>query len=138
MIGWADTSDCLRKRINFIDQTEFRKSFETLTQPLLLNTDLMTPCRRFSLKGQIYPIQSMAIAPVFVDGDIVGSLNQVNMEKARLEMETGELSISLSHGLASTADAGLIQPEELLKFADKQLYAAKAEKRGRALLASGG
>ena len=84
-----------------------------------------------------YPIQSIALAPVFVDGELAGSLDQGNMEKARFEPKTGELSIWLSHGLASTA-AGFIEPEELLKFADKQLYAAKSEKRGRALLASGG
>jgi len=281
MIEWADTSDGLRDRINFINQAEFRKSFETLTQPLLLNTDL-TPYRRFFPKKHIYPIQSIALAPVFIDGEIVGSLNQGDTEKTRFEpdmdtslleqlmvkislclsnvtaherlqffayhdpltgllnrrafetefqrefsraqrhglnlslafadlddfkqindqyghetgdkalryvaeilesmsrkedivsrfagdefvlllpdtaiaqakvlmqrikthlkenplkTETEELGIRLSHGLASTADAGFIQPEELLKNADKQLYAAKAEKQGQTLLASGG
>lgn len=281
MIEWADRSDCLRERINFINQSDFRTFFEAVTQPLLLNTDL-TPYRRFFPQGHIYPIQSIALAPVFIDGEIVGSLNQGDTEKNRFEPdmdtslleqlmvkislclsnvtaherlqffayhdpltgllnrrafetefqrefsraqrhglnlsvvfadlddfkqindrhghETGdkalrhiaemlesasrkedivsrfagdefvlllpetaiaqaealmeriqtnlnknplkteseELSISLSYGLASTADAGFIQPEELLKFADKQLYAAKAEKRGRDLLASGG
>ena len=281
MIEWADTSDSLRERINFINQSEFKTFFETVTQPLLINTDL-PPYRRFFPQGHIHPIQSIAIAPVFIDGEIVGSLNQGDTEKTRFEpdmdtslleqlmvkislclsnvtaherlqffayhdpltgllnrrafetefqrefsrahrhgsnlslvfadlddfkqindqyghetgdkalrhvaeilesasrkedivsrfagdefvlllpetaidqaevlmqriqahlnenplkTETGELSIRLSHGLASTADADYIHPEELLKFADKQLYAAKAEKRGRALLASGG
>ena len=281
MIEWADTSEDLRERINFINQSEFKTFFETVTQPLLINTDLM-PYRQFFPQGQIYPIQSIALAPVFIDGEIVGSLNQGDTEKTRFEPdmdtslleqlmvkislclsnvtaherlqffayhdpltgllnrrafetefqrefsraqrhgsnlslvfadlddfkqindrhghETGdkalrhiaemlesasrkedivsrfagdefvlllpetaiaqaealmeriqtnlkknplkteseELIISLSYGLASTADAGFIQPEELLKFADKQLYAAKAEKRDRALMASGG
>ena len=46
MIEWADTSDGLRERINFINQFEFKTFFKTVTQPLLLNTDL-TPYRRF-------------------------------------------------------------------------------------------
>jgi len=86
MIEWADNAEIFQQRINFINKDEFQNCFKDISQPLLLNTDLAR-YRPFFPQGKIHPIRSMALAPVFIDGEIMGSLNQGDTKQTRFEAD---------------------------------------------------
>ncbi len=108
IISWVENSDTIEQRINFIDKNEFMRFFNSFSKPLLSNSDLRTYHAFFS-DGKIYPIRSIALAPVFIDGEIVGTLNQGDIEPSRFEanMDTSlleqlmvKISLCLSNVLA--------------------------------------
>ena len=114
MIELADNSEKIQQRINFISRDTFKNCFKNISQPLLLNTDL-APYRVFFPQGKIHPIRSIALAPVFIDGEIMGSLNQGDTNQTRFEadMDTSlleQLMVKISLCLSN------VMAHEKLKF----------------------
>lgn len=74
MIKQSVTSDTLANRVNFIDRDVFLKLVENKTDPVLVSSDLE---KYDGLIQRQYRtnIRSLAIAPLTLDGEIVGSLN---------------------------------------------------------------
>ena len=79
-----ETSEALKPLLNIID----RKSFDTLvgarTSPLLVNHNLR-PYFRLLPKNRKYFVKSMAIAPISLDGKLIGSLNQADITAKRFQ-----------------------------------------------------
>lgn len=105
LIQSLETSDMLRERLNIID----RESFFTLVgedmRPLLVNTDLK-PYYRLLPQDHKYFIKSIAIAPISLDGKMIGSLNQADfsprrfqpgIDASRLEQLAVKVSLCLSN-----------------------------------------
>lgn len=66
-------------RINVIEAEEFRKIALKLSKPLLANKNL----DRFSVLNPPRDCMSMAIAPLSLDGKVIGTLNQADVSKDR-------------------------------------------------------
>ena len=79
-----EASEALKPLLNVID----RKSFDTLvgerTSPLLVNHNLQ-PYFRLLPKNRKYFVKSMAIAPISLDGQCIGSLNQADITVKRFQ-----------------------------------------------------
>jgi diguanylate cyclase (GGDEF)-like protein len=84
LINRLNDSEIIRHQSNFIQRSDFNKRIGRIRAPLLLNTDLEAYSVFFP-KGNVYPIQSIAISPVQIDGEIVGSLNQGDASPNRFE-----------------------------------------------------
>jgi len=101
-------SKILQQRLNIIDRTTFLQLIQNSSQPILAN-DQLQPWHQLFPGNQKYPIQSFAIAPLTLRGEIIGSLNQGDTSKERytpgmdtslLEQLTVKVSICLSNVMA--------------------------------------
>ena len=79
-----EASEALKPLLNVID----RESFDTLvgerSSPLLVNHNLK-PYFRLLPKNRKYFVKSMAIAPISLDGQLIGSLNQADISAKRFQ-----------------------------------------------------
>ena len=73
-----ETSEILKEQINIIDRNNFLKLVGTKTTPLLVNNDLKAYFKLLPRQDK-YSIRSIAIAPISLDGEIIGSLNQAHV-----------------------------------------------------------
>jgi len=73
-----ETSEILKEHINIIDRNSFLKLVGTKTTPLLVNNDLKAYFKLLPRQDK-YSIRSIAIAPISLDGEITGSLNQAHI-----------------------------------------------------------
>jgi diguanylate cyclase (GGDEF)-like protein len=74
----------LEGQINLIDRPSFTSLVGTSMTPVLINRDLKPYFKLFPTRGN-YLIKSLAIAPVSLDGEIIGSLNQADISPRRFE-----------------------------------------------------
>lgn len=110
----SDESGILSNRINMIKESVFNGLVGTGTTPLLINRDLK-PYYTFFPEKNAYIIKSMAIAPITLDGKIIGSLNQGDNDVTRFEpgKDTGlleQLALKVSLCLSN------VTAHEKLKF----------------------
>lgn len=77
-----ESSKILRERLNVIDKNTFLNLVENETKPILISGDLK-PYYQLLPQGQMYFIRSLAIAPITLDGKIIGSLNQADLSRLR-------------------------------------------------------
>ncbi len=102
------SSETLKERLNFIDRITFENLTENKAKPLLVNNGLKAFYKLMPQKHK-YLIGSLAIAPLIVGGEIIGSLNQADHseEHFKPDMDTGlleqlaiKISICLSNVIA--------------------------------------
>ncbi|MEA1936047.1 MAG: sensor domain-containing diguanylate cyclase [Thermodesulfobacteriota bacterium] len=102
------SSETLRERLNFIDRNTFTNLTENKSKPVLINNDLKSFYKLMPQKHK-YLIRSLSIAPLTVDGEIIGSLNQADhseqrfqpdMDTSLLEQLAVKISICLSNVIA--------------------------------------
>lgn len=105
LIKTLESSKILKERLNVIDKKTFLNLIENETKPVLLSGDLR-PYYQLLPQGQMYFIRSLAIAPMTLDGEIIGSLNQADLSRLRyragmdtrlLEQLAVKVSICLSN-----------------------------------------
>jgi diguanylate cyclase (GGDEF)-like protein len=98
----------LKERLNLIDRKTFLRLTDNRTTPLLLNGDLH-PFHPMLPKGQLNFIRSLAVSPITLHGEIIGSLNQADFSPLRyrpgmdtqlLEQLAVKVSICLSNVIA--------------------------------------
>ncbi|MBC2717349.1 MAG: GGDEF domain-containing protein [Desulfobacteraceae bacterium] len=77
-------SKIIIEKTNFISRSEFDDIFGNISTPHLFNKAL-EPYAVFLPRDKKYHTGSMAIAPVQIDGEIVGSLNQWDQTATRFE-----------------------------------------------------
>lgn len=84
-------STVLLDRLNIVDKKKFEALVNTTT-PLLINEDLKH-YKVLMPKNRRKAINSVAIVPLFLDGELIGSLNQADTRKDRWEpgMDTTNL-----------------------------------------------
>jgi diguanylate cyclase (GGDEF)-like protein len=102
------SSEILKERLNFIDRMTFTNLTGNKTKPVLINNNLKAFYKLMPQKHK-YFIGSIAVAPLTVDGQIIGSLNQAdhseehfkpNMDTGLLEQLAVKISICLSNVIA--------------------------------------
>ena len=79
-----ESSELLRERMNVIDKKNFMELVGSTTTPLLVN-DNLKPYYQLLPKNRKYFIKSLAIAPITLDGEIIGSLNQADISRVRFQ-----------------------------------------------------
>jgi diguanylate cyclase (GGDEF)-like protein len=98
----------LKERLNLIDRKTFQRLTDNRITPLLLNGDLH-PFHPMLPKGQLNFIRSIAISPISLQGEVIGSLNQADFSPLRyrpgmdtqlLEQLAVKVSICLSNVIA--------------------------------------
>jgi diguanylate cyclase (GGDEF)-like protein len=114
LIESLDSSDILKEHINTIDKTAFKELTGNYSKPLLVNEDLK-PYFKLLPQSRSYLIKSLAIAPISLDGEIIGSLNQASSSKTRFEPG---IDTSLLEQLASKVSLCLsnVTAHEKLEF----------------------
>lgn len=110
----TDDSWILSERHNFISESKFNGLVGFSTKPILINSDLK-PYYSLFPKGKAYVVQSMSIAPITLDGVIVGSLNQADPDPDRFAPDKdpsllGQLARKISLCLSN------VTAHEKLKF----------------------
>jgi len=110
----ADLDEELTESINIIDKSSFFALTGRQTEPILAN-DGLKPYFRMFPQQRHYLVKSIAIAPITMDGEIIGSLNQGDSVQTRFEpgMDT-----SLLEQLATKVSLCLsnVAAHEKLKF----------------------
>jgi GAF domain-containing protein len=82
MLQKSATWEILKERTNLIKRDLFLKVIKNKTDPILANTNL-TAFYALLPRQHKYHIQSLAIAPLTLDGGIIGSLNQADSSTSR-------------------------------------------------------
>ena len=82
LIRMLESSKALKERLNVIDKDAFLNLIANEIQPILISGDLK-PYYQLLPQGQMYFIRSLAIAPLTLDGEIIGSLNQADLSRLR-------------------------------------------------------
>jgi len=73
-----------QSNINIIEKSIFFALIGNQTEPVLANTELK-PYFQLLPAGKSYLIKSLAIAPITMDGEIIGSLNQADASESRFQ-----------------------------------------------------
>ncbi|MEN8198761.1 MAG: diguanylate cyclase [Thermodesulfobacteriota bacterium] len=114
MTDALDGSEKLQKNLNFIDKATFMGIIENNFTPLLINDDLRHYSKLFP-EGRYFLVKSMTIAPITLDGEIIGSLNLADINPERY---TPDLDSSLIRKLAMKMSQCLsnVVAHEKIKF----------------------
>ncbi len=103
-----ESSELIKKRLNLVERQELIELLSDPNKPALVNEDL-GPFYRLFPRDQKYFLKSMAVSPLFLGGDMVGSLNlgdfsgfrfQPNMDTFFLTQLAVKISICLSNVMA--------------------------------------
>lgn len=110
----SDGSPIIQERVNIIPESQFHGLAGSSLSPILVNEDLK-PYFKMLPENRKYFIKSMAIAPITLDGKIIGSLNQGDSDKGRFDPEfdtslLAQLAVKVSLCLSN------VTAHEKLKF----------------------
>jgi len=110
MIKVFKSSKTLKDRINVIDRATFLDLVTESTTPKLVN-DNLKPFYKLLPRKKKYFIKSLAIAPIIVNREIIGSINYGDFSSLRYQpgMDTSlleKLVFSVSGRLSSIMDGG--------------------------------
>lgn len=84
LIDSLEDSKVLKEHINIIDRDTFLELVGNSTEPVLVNENLR-PYFKLLPKNRKYFIKSLAVAPISLDGKIIGSLNQADSSSTRFQ-----------------------------------------------------
>ena len=114
LIKSLGSSDLLKKRMNVIDRDLFLDLINNSKKPILLNQDLKPYFKLFP-QGNKYFIRSLAITPLTLDGEIIGSLNQGDFSNKRFQ-EGMDASLLEQLALKVSICLSNVTAHEKLKF----------------------
>lgn len=84
LISSVGSSDTLKEHLNMIDRATFTKLVGNNMKPTLDNGNLKPYFKLFP-RGKKYDIQSIAVSPISLHGEVVGSLNQADISASRFQ-----------------------------------------------------
>jgi diguanylate cyclase (GGDEF)-like protein len=114
LVAALESSAILKERLNIVERELFMELLGPHKKPILVNRNLK-PYFKLLPQNRKYFIKSIAVAPITLDGAIIGSLNQADFEAARFQpgMDTTlleRLALKLSLCLSN------VTAHEKLKF----------------------
>jgi len=136
-----ESSQLLKERLNIVERDVFLNLVKDEKSPILVNTYLR-PFYRLLPKNEKYFAKSLAIVPLILDGEVIGSLNlgdfsgfrfQPNMDTFFLSQISVKISICLSNVTAreklkylATRDSltGLFNRREMENLLERELSRA--------------
>jgi len=129
LIHALESSEIIKDRLNIIDRESFFSLVDSNMHPLLVNEDLK-PYYKLLPKDYKYFIKSIAIAPISLDGEIIGSLNQADfsskrfqpgIDTSRLEQLAIKVSLCLSNVTAHEKIRFLAYHDPLTKLLNRRV-----------------
>ncbi len=92
LLKCIETSDLLKERVTTIDRDTFRKLTGEKKACILVDNNLKPFFKLLPPKKKFF-IKSLAIVPLYLDGELIGSLNQADFSKDRFKpgMDTSAL-----------------------------------------------
>jgi diguanylate cyclase (GGDEF)-like protein len=84
LVQFIKESDILRPRISVVDRDLFMDLVGNRRRPLLINRNI-EPYFQLLPQGSDDQIKSMAVAPISLDGKMIGSINQADFSKERFQ-----------------------------------------------------
>jgi uncharacterized protein YigA (DUF484 family) len=92
LIQLLRTSHIIKERLNIIDRVTFLSIIADSAKPVLVNNDLKPYYKLLPRKKKFF-IKSLAIAPIIINSEIMGSINLGDYSNMRYQpgMETGLL-----------------------------------------------
>ena len=105
LIKALESSHVLKERLNLVERSVFLELIEDERTPTLVNENL-SPFYRLLPENKKYFVKSLAVSPLVLDGDVIGSLNlgdfsgfrfQPNMDTFFLSQLAVKTSICLSN-----------------------------------------
>ena len=129
LIHALESSEIIKDRLNIIDRKSFFSLVDSNMHPLLVNEDLK-PYYKLLPKDYKYFIKSIAIAPISLDGEIIGSLNQADfsskrfqpgIDTSRLEQLAIKVSLCLSNVTAHEKIRFLAYHDPLTKLLNRRV-----------------
>ena len=142
LVQSIEASDILRPRIRVVNRDLFVDLVGNRRQPLLINQN-MEPYFQLLPQNRIDQIKSMAVAPISLDGEMIGSFNQADFSKerfqpgidtSRLEQLAIKVSVCLSNVTAheklqrmayQDALTGLLNRRVMASILKREYYRAK-------------
>lgn len=82
LIQSLESSNILKKHLNLISRSEFSQLVGNTMKPILINSNLKPYFKLFPRHTK-YIINSLAITPISLDGEIIGSMNQADISNSR-------------------------------------------------------
>jgi uncharacterized protein YigA (DUF484 family) len=113
LIQLIRASYIIKERLNIIDRVTFLSIIADSTKPVLANNDLKPFYKLLPRKKKFF-IRSLAIAPIIVNSEIMGSINlgdysnlryQPGMETELLERLVSNVSLCLSNFMTCEKEA---------------------------------
>ena len=113
LIQLLRSSHIIKERLNIIDRATFLNIISASTKPVLVNNDLRPFYKLLPRKKKFF-IKSIAIAPIIVNSEIIGSMNlgdfsnlryQPGMDTGLLEKLVGNVSSCLSNFMTCEKEA---------------------------------
>jgi uncharacterized protein YigA (DUF484 family) len=113
LIQLLRSSHIIKERLNIIDRATFLNIIGESTKPVLVNNDLKPFYKLLPRKKKFF-IKSIAIAPIIVNGEIIGSINlgdfsnlryQPGMDTGLLEKLVSNVSLCLSNFITCEKEA---------------------------------
>lgn len=141
LIEALESSQLLKERLNIVERTVFLNLVKDEKTPMLVNAYLR-PFYRLLPKNEKYFAKSLAIVPLVLDGELIGSLNlgdfsgfrfQPNMDTFFLSQLAVKISVCLSNVIAreklkylATRDAltGLFNRREMENILEREFSRA--------------
>jgi len=129
LIHTLESSETLKERLNIIDRKSFFSLVGSKMHPVLVNEDLK-PYYKLLPKDYKYFIKSIAIAPISLDGKVIGSLNQADfssnrfqphIDTSRLEQLAIKVSLCLSNVTAHEKIRFLAYHDPLTKLLNRRV-----------------
>ena len=98
LIQLLRASHIIKERLNIIDRVTFLNVIGESTKPILVNNDLKPFYKLLPRKKKFF-IKSIAIAPIIVNSEIIGSINLGDYSNLRYQpgMDTGLLEKLISN-----------------------------------------
>jgi len=84
LIAALESSAILKERLNIVERELFMELVGARKKPFLINAKLK-PYFKLLPQNHKYFIKSIAVAPISLDGEIIGSLNQADFEATRFQ-----------------------------------------------------
>ena len=109
-------SKIIIEKTKFINRSDFDAVFGHIATPVLINRDL-SPYALFMPRDKKYRTGSLAVAPVEIDGEIVGSLNQWDPRPDRFEPDMDTTSLEQLMVKISLCLSNVAAHEKLKRFA---------------------
>jgi len=119
LIEALESSQLLKKRLNIIERSVFLDLIEDEKTPMLVNENL-SPFYRLLPENQKYFVKSLAIAPLFLNGDVIGSLNLGDFSRFRFQPNMDTFFLSQLAVKVSICLSNVTAREKLKHFAESK------------------
>jgi len=117
-VSALDSSSFLKKRVNIVPKKALWQLFGNSGEPILANKNLKNYYKLLPEK-QKYLIKSLAIAPVVLDGNFIGSLNMGDFSEARFQPEMDTFFLSQLVVKVSICLSNVTAHEQLKRLASR-------------------